>query len=222
MRVFVTGATGFIGSAIVRELIGAGHQVLGLARTDRAAKALKSAGADAHRGTLEDTKSLRRGAAASDGVIHMAFIHDISHMPLSARVRIILGGLPGGIAMRFIATTVRTDRRAIETIGDALAGSKRPFIVTVGTLGMAPGRARDGGRHGRSAGHWRCAKHPVGAGGVEASAARRARDGDAPAAFGPRRRRHRLYSPPHRHGAEEGRLGLCGRRKQPLARRAPA
>jgi len=139
MRVFVTGATGFIGSAIVRELIGAGHQVLGLARTDRSAKALRSAGADVHRGTLEDTKSLRRGAAASDGVIHMAFIHDISHMPLSARLRIVFGGLPGGIAMRFMTTTVRTDRRAIEAIGDALAGSKRPFIVTVGTLGMTPG-----------------------------------------------------------------------------------
>ena len=116
MRVFVTGATGFIGMPTVRELIAAGHEVLGLARSDEGAQSLAAIGAEVQRGALEDLDSLQKGAAASDAVIHLAFIHDWSN---------------------FLASC-ETDRRAIEAIGSALAGSNKPFLATGGLAGLAP------------------------------------------------------------------------------------
>ncbi len=140
MRVFLTGATGFIGSAIIPELIGAGHQVLGLARSDASAKSLIAAGAEVHRGSLDDLDSLKSGAAKSDGVIHTAFIHEFSNISIATRLRIIFGGFPNGLASRFMSTIAATDRNAIEALGSSLVGSGRPLVITSGTLILTPGR----------------------------------------------------------------------------------
>lgn len=119
MRVFVTGATGFIGTPVVKELIAAGHKVLGMARSDEGAKSLADIGADVHRSSLEDIESLRRGAAAADAVIHLAFIHDFSNFVENSEI----------------------DRQTIEAIGSELAGFDRPFIATSGLAGLAaPGQ----------------------------------------------------------------------------------
>ncbi len=118
MRVFVTGAAGFIGAATTKELIANGHQVIGLARNDANAEALKKMGAEVHRGSLDDVDSLKSGARNSDGVIHLAFIHDFSKFAENGQI----------------------DKRAIEAMGSVLEGTNKPFVVTSGTGLLAPGR----------------------------------------------------------------------------------
>ena len=140
MRVFVTGASGFIGRAVVRELVQGGHDVTGLARTARSAQALERLGAKPVPGSLQDPQSLRRGAIGADGVIHLAFIHGPGDIPLLPRLRLLLGGAPGGIVSRFGAAIMQADRRAIDALGGALEGSGRPLVTTFGTMGMAAGR----------------------------------------------------------------------------------
>jgi nucleoside-diphosphate-sugar epimerase len=118
MRVFVTGASGWIGSAVVPELLDAGHVVVGLARSDESAAAISAAGAEPYRGSLDDPMSLREGVALSDGVVHLGYNHDFTQMENAAK----------------------TDRGVVEIIGSILKDSGRPFVVAGGVLGLAPGR----------------------------------------------------------------------------------
>ena len=136
MRIFVTGATGWIGSAVVPELLNAGHQVVGLARSDTSAGRLGALGAEAWRGDLDDPDSLRAGAAAADGVVHLGYNHDFSRM----------------------AAAAQTDLAAINALGAALTGTDRPFVIASGVLGLTSGRVAteqdepDPGVHPRIAG----------------------------------------------------------------------
>ena len=140
MRVFLTGASGFIGSAIIKELINAGHQVIGLARTGETAKSIITAGAEVQHGSLDNLESLKNGAAQADGVIHTAFVHAFSKISIGARLKVIFGGLPYGIAARFLSKIAVMDSNAIEAMGSVLAGTGKPFIITSGTMILPLGR----------------------------------------------------------------------------------
>ncbi|MDQ2754248.1 MAG: NAD-dependent epimerase/dehydratase family protein, partial [Actinomycetota bacterium] len=121
MKIFVTGASGWIGSAVVPELLGAGHEVVGLARSEASAQRLEAAGATVQRGDLDDLNDLRDAAKSADGVIHLAFRHDLLYA----------GDMAGAAVV---------DRQAIEVLGDALAGSNRPLVIASGLFGIAPGQ----------------------------------------------------------------------------------
>ncbi len=195
MRVFVTGASGWIGSAVVPELIDAGHQVVGLARSDASAEAITAAGAEVRRGDLDDLDSLRAGAEDSDGVIHLAFIHDFAAFEAS----------------------IRADLGAIQTIGAALEGSDRPLVIASGTLGLVEGRVSTERDHqGDVSPRALSERTALGLAekGVRSSSVRL-----APSVHG--EGRPRLHRDPGRHRPRAGRVRLHRRRGQPLARRTP-
>ncbi len=203
MRLFVTGGSGFIGSAVVPELRGAGHEVVGLARSDASAAALAAAGAEVLRGDLEDLDSLRLGATESDGVIHLGYVHDFSDMSIGAAV----------------------DLQAIEAIGETLAGSGKPFVITTGTLLLALGDVGlSPGTFGTEDGRVALCRHAAGDIGEyrhRLGGEGRPLCGHPPLADGARSGRPRLRPDPDRHCTGEGRVGLRGRRRQSVARSAP-
>jgi len=140
MHVFVTGATGFIGTTVVKELLSAGHQVTGLSRTTEGADRLHNLGAKARVGRLDQPALLRDAAADSDGVIHLAFIHGLGHMNLLTRLRLFAGALNGGVMASFMRILLQTESRAIQALGSGLEDTGRPLIVTSGVLMLPSGK----------------------------------------------------------------------------------
>ena len=197
MRIFVTGASGWIGSAVVEELLAAGHEVLGMARSDASAERVAALGAEVHRGDLDDLDSLRAGAEAADGVVHLGYNHDFSRM--------------GDAAV--------TDRTAISLFGEVLAGSGGPLLIASGTLGLTNGAVGTENDIPDPSAHPRVANAEL--------ARSFADEGRAPAGRAvlpdrPRPRRPRLRRTARRDRARAGRLGVHRGWRQPLARRAPA
>jgi nucleoside-diphosphate-sugar epimerase len=140
MRVFVTGATGWIGSAVVKDLLSSGHKVTGLTTTTDGARKLQAIGAEARVGRLSNHALLREGAAESDGVIHLAFIHGLSNMSLPTRLRLFAGVLKGGIVQSFLRILAETESGAIRALGAGLENSKRPLVVASGVLALPQGK----------------------------------------------------------------------------------
>ena len=140
MHVFVTGATGWIGSAVVKDLLSSGHKVTGLTTTPDGARKLQAVGAKARVGRLDDHALLREAAGESDGVIHLAFIHGLSNMSLPTRLRLFAGVLKGGIVQSFLSILAETESGAIRALGAGLESSKRPLVVASGVLGLPQGK----------------------------------------------------------------------------------
>ena len=140
MHIFVTGATGFIGTAVVKELLSSGHQVTGLSRTAQGAEKLQKLGAKARVGRLDQPALLREAAADSDGVIHLAFMHGLGHMDLMTRLRLFAGALNGGVMSSFMRILHQTESRAVQALGSGLEGTGRPLIVTSGVLSLPSGK----------------------------------------------------------------------------------
>ncbi len=137
MRVFVTGATGFIGKALTSDLFAHGHEVVGLARSEASAAALRASGATALRGSVRDLDSLRRGAAEADGVIHLAFTFSPLDLPIGRVLGAVFGGSPTGAVRRMMRAIGATDRAAIDALGAELQGSGRPLVTTFAAVGVA-------------------------------------------------------------------------------------
>jgi nucleoside-diphosphate-sugar epimerase len=140
MRVFVTGATGWVGSAVVKDLLSSGHEVTGLTTTAEGARKLETLGAKTRVGRLHEDDLLREAAAASDGVIHTAFIHGLSNMSLPTRLRLFAGALNGGVVLSFLRILEETESGAIRALGAGLEGSMRPLVVVSGVLSLPQGR----------------------------------------------------------------------------------
>jgi nucleoside-diphosphate-sugar epimerase len=140
MHIFVTGATGFIGTAVVKELLSAGHEVTGLSRTTQRAEKLHKLGAKARVGRLDQPGLLQKAAADSDGVIHLAFIHGLAHMDLMTRLRLFAGALNGGIMSSFMRILHQTESQAIQGLGSGLEGTGRPLVVASGVLSLPSGK----------------------------------------------------------------------------------
>lgn len=139
MKVLVTGSTGFLGFAIVRDLLSAGHEVIGLSRSKASSDRLASVGAKPVLGDIEDLAVLSNAAKQSDGVIHTAFYHEISHIPLSTRLKVLFGGLPNDIVGRFMKASIDADRNALETMGAILAKNGGPLVAAFPTMSLQPG-----------------------------------------------------------------------------------
>ncbi|HEY1611969.1 MAG TPA: SDR family oxidoreductase [Paraburkholderia sp.] len=139
MKIFVTGASGFIGSAVVERLLAGGHEVVGLVRSDEGAARAKAAGAQPRRGTIEDLPGLRQAAEQADGVVHTAYFHAFSHPGWGTRLRVMFGGMPTNVVGRFMTATVDADCRAIEAMGGPLREKAGPLVAAFPTMAMTPG-----------------------------------------------------------------------------------
>ncbi len=214
MRVFVTGATGWIGSAVVKDLLSSGHKVTGLTTTTDGAQKLQALSAEARVGRLHDHALLREGAAESDGVIHLAFIHGLANMNLPTRLRLFAGVLNGGIVQSFLRILAETESGAIRALGAGLEGSKRPLVVASGVLSLPQGKvSTERDNHvptGPNRSFSETAALDLIARGVRSSIVRL-----PPTVHGAGE--HGFMARNHRSGAQERRFALYWRRRQPMA-----